>query len=160
MTVSQLEGAVRTLRHRALARLRKKNERTGELSLFERRPAPGRRRMMQDSRRQRAEERPQGARAWMTSRPTGPQAPRASAWTERFAAHRQPRFVIPGFARAFAVAALVVFVALTTTRAAADNPLYGARVAIEDSLLAFQSDPVGYLSQVFLHRAARGSSPI
>jgi hypothetical protein len=27
-------------------------------------------------------------------------------------------------------------------RAAANNPLYGARVAVEDSLVAFQSDPI------------------
>jgi len=73
------------------------------------------------------------------------------AWAGR-AAHRRPRFVVPGFARAFAVAALVVLVAFTTMRAAADNPLYGARVAVEDSLVAFQSDPVGYLSQLYTER--------
>ncbi len=70
------------------------------------------------------------------------------AWAGR-AARRRPQFVVPGFARAFAVAALVVLVAFTTMRAAADNPLYGARVAVEDSLVAFQSDPVGYLSQLY-----------
>src|SRR6267378_3193071 len=75
-----------------------------------------------------------------------------SAWAER--AHRRPRsrFALPGFARAFAVAALVVIVAFSTMRAAADSPLYGARVAVEDSLVAFQSDPVGCLS---LQRARR-----
>ncbi len=73
------------------------------------------------------------------------------AWAGR-AAHHRPRFVVPGFARAFAVAALVVLVAFTTMRAAADNPLYGARVAVEDSLVAFQSDPVGYLSQLYTER--------
>ena len=79
------------------------------------------------------------------------------AWAER-ATRRHSRFVIPGFARAFAVAALAVFVAFSTMRAAADNPLYGARVAIEDSLVAFQSDPVDYLSQLYderLEEAAR-----
>src|SRR2546429_7196002 len=45
-----------------------------------------------------------------------------SAWAER--AHRRPRsrFALPGFARAFAVAALVVIVAFSTMRAAADSP--------------------------------------
>jgi hypothetical protein len=79
------------------------------------------------------------------------------AWAER-ATRRRLRFVIPGFARALAVAGLVVFVAFSTMRAAADNPLYGARVAIEDSLVAFQSDPVDYLSQLYderLEEAAR-----
>lgn len=79
------------------------------------------------------------------------------AWAER-AARKRARFVIPGFARALVVAGLVVFVAFSTMHAAADNPLYGARVAIEDSLVAFQSDPVGYLSQLYeerLEEAAR-----
>ena len=79
------------------------------------------------------------------------------AWAER-ATRRRSGFVIPGFARAFAVAALFVLVAFSTMRAAADNPLYGARVAIEDSLVAFQSDPVDYLSQLYderLEEAAR-----
>ena len=81
-----------------------------------------------------------------------------SAWAER--AHRRPRsrFALPGFARAFAVAALVVIVAFSTMRAAADSPLYGARVEVEDSLVAFQSDPVGYLSHLYddrLEEAAR-----
>ena len=73
------------------------------------------------------------------------------AWAER-ATRRRVRFVVPGFARAFAVAALVVLVALTTMQAAADSPLYGARVAFEDSLVAFQSDPVAYLSQLYAER--------
>jgi hypothetical protein len=73
------------------------------------------------------------------------------AWAQR-ATHRRSRFMIPGFARAFAVAALVVFVAFSTMRAAADNPLYGARVAVEDSLVSWQSDPVGYLSQLYTER--------
>jgi hypothetical protein len=73
------------------------------------------------------------------------------AWAER-ATRRRPRFVIRGFARAFAVAAFVVLVAFSTMRAAADNPLYGARIAVEDSLVAFQSDPVGYLSQLYTER--------
>jgi hypothetical protein len=73
------------------------------------------------------------------------------AWSER-ATRRRPRFVVPWFARAFVVATLVVLVAFTTMRAAADSPLYGARVAFEDSLVAFQSDPVGYLSQLYVER--------
>jgi len=73
------------------------------------------------------------------------------AWTER-GARRRPRFVIPGFARAFAVAALVVVVAFATMRAPADSPLYGARVAVEDSLVSLQSDPVDYLSQLYAER--------
>jgi hypothetical protein len=73
------------------------------------------------------------------------------AWAERATRGRE-RFIVPGFARAFAVAALLVLVAFTTMRAAADSPLYGARVAVEDSLVAFQSDPVGYLSQLYTER--------
>src|SRR6266849_8758423 len=73
------------------------------------------------------------------------------AWAER-ATRSRPRFAIPIFARALAVALLVVFVAFSTMRAAADSPLYGARVAVEDSLVAFQSDPVGYLSQLYTER--------
>src|SRR2546430_2538768 len=73
------------------------------------------------------------------------------AWAKR-ATHSRPRFVAPVFARAFAVAALVVVVAFSTMRADADNPLYGTRVAVEDSLVAFQSDPVGYLSQLYTER--------
>jgi hypothetical protein len=73
------------------------------------------------------------------------------AWAKR-ATRTRPRFVVPAFARAFAVAALVVFVAFSTMRAAADSPLYDARVAVEDSLVAFQSDPVGYLSQLYTER--------
>jgi hypothetical protein len=74
------------------------------------------------------------------------------AWVKRAANRSRSRFVVPTFARAFAVAALVVFVAFSTMRAAADNPLYGARVAVEDSLVAFQSDPVAYLSQLYSER--------
>ncbi|TMC46012.1 MAG: hypothetical protein E6J23_03700 [Chloroflexi bacterium] len=73
------------------------------------------------------------------------------AWTER-AARRRPRFAIPRFAPALAVAALVILVAFSTMRATADSALYGARVAVEDSLVAFQSDPVGYLSQLYTER--------
>jgi len=73
------------------------------------------------------------------------------AWSKR-ATRSRPRFVVPAFARAFAVAALIVFVAFSTMRADADNPLYGARVAVEDSLVAFQSDPVDYLSQLYTER--------
>src|SRR2546430_11885270 len=73
------------------------------------------------------------------------------AWAER-AKRGRPRFVVPGFARAFAVAALVVLVAFSAMRADADNPLYGARGAVEDSLVAFQSDPVDYLSQLYTER--------
>jgi hypothetical protein len=72
-------------------------------------------------------------------------------WAER-ATRRRPRFVVPVFARAFVVAAVVVLFAFTTMRAAADSPLYGTRVTVEDSLVAFQSDPVGYLSQLYTER--------
>jgi hypothetical protein len=81
-----------------------------------------------------------------------------SAWAERAKRPRRSGFVVPGFARAFAAAALVVLVAFSTMRAAADSPLYGARIAVEDSLVGFQSDPVGYLSQLYderLEEAAR-----
>jgi cell division septation protein DedD len=81
-----------------------------------------------------------------------------TAWAERAKRRPRSRFVVPGFARAFALAALVVIVAFSTMRAAADSPLYGARVAVEDSLVAFQSDPVGYLSHLYddrLEEAAR-----
>jgi hypothetical protein len=81
-----------------------------------------------------------------------------TAWAERAQRHPRSRFVVPGLARAFAVAGLAIFVAFSTMRAAADSPLYGARVAVEDSLVAFQSDPVGYLSHLYddrLEEAAR-----
>lgn len=74
------------------------------------------------------------------------------AWTERAAGRRRPRFAVPGFVRAFAIAGLVMLLAFTTLQAAADSPLYGARVAFEDSLAAFQSDPVAYLSQLYTER--------
>jgi outer membrane biosynthesis protein TonB len=79
------------------------------------------------------------------------------AWGKR-ATRRHSGFAVPGFARAFAVAALMVVVAFSTMRASADSPLYGARVAVEESLVAFQSDPVAYLSQLYeerLEEAAR-----
>jgi hypothetical protein len=73
------------------------------------------------------------------------------AWAQR-ATRKRSRFAVPGFARAFAVAAVLVFVAFSAMRATADSPLYGARVAAEDSLVAFQADPVGYLSQLYTER--------
>jgi hypothetical protein len=73
------------------------------------------------------------------------------SWTER-ATRRRPRFAIPSFARAVIVATIVGLFAFTTMHAAADSPLYGARVAVENSLVAFQSDPVGYLSQLHSER--------
>lgn len=79
------------------------------------------------------------------------------AWGKRVA-RRHSGFALPGFARAFAVAALVVLVAFGTMRSSADSPLYGARLAIEDALVAYQSDPVAYLSQLYeerLEEAAR-----
>jgi hypothetical protein len=79
------------------------------------------------------------------------------AWRER-AASRRSGFAIPGFARAFAVAALVVMIAFTTMQAGADSPLYAARVAVEDALVPFQSDPVAYLTDLYddrLEEAAR-----
>jgi len=74
------------------------------------------------------------------------------AWTERAASRRPSRLVVPGFARVFAVAALVVVVAFSTMRASADSALYGARVAVEDALVSFQSDPVEYLTQLYTER--------
>jgi len=74
------------------------------------------------------------------------------AWANRATRRKRSGFVVPGFARAFALAALVVLVAFSTMRAAADSPLYAARVAVEDSLVAFQPDPVGYLSQLYDER--------
>jgi hypothetical protein len=73
------------------------------------------------------------------------------AWAAH-ATRRRPRFVVPWFARAFVFATLVVLCAFTTMRATADSPLYGARVAVENSLVVFQSDPVGYLSQLYEER--------
>jgi len=73
------------------------------------------------------------------------------SWAER-ATRRRPRFAFPAFARSVVVATIVVLFAFTTMRAAADSPLYGARVAVENSLVAFQSDPVGYLSQLYSER--------
>jgi len=81
-----------------------------------------------------------------------------SAWAERAKRRPRSRFVVPGFARALAVVALAIVVAISTMRAAADSPLYAARVAVEDSLVAFQSDPVSYLSHLYddrLEEAAR-----
>jgi hypothetical protein len=78
------------------------------------------------------------------------------AWTQR-AKSRRPRFAVTGFARAFVIAAFVVLAAISTMRAAADSPLYVARVAIEDSLVAFQSDPVGYLTGLYDERIAEAS---
>lgn len=73
------------------------------------------------------------------------------AWAER-ATRTHARFAVPGFARALVTAAVVLMIAVGAMRAEADNPLYGARVAVEDSLVAFQSDPVGYLSQLYTER--------
>jgi hypothetical protein len=81
----------------------------------------------------------------------------ANAWAER-AARRRSGFAVAGFARALAVAALVVMISFTTMQARADSPLYGARVAVEDALVSFQSDPVEYLTQLYdqrLEEAAR-----
>ena len=76
-----------------------------------------------------------------------------SAWRDR--ASRQTRrrgFVVPGFARAFAIAALVFAVGLGTLRAGADSLLYGARIALEDGLVGLQADPVGYLGELYQER--------
>src|SRR5882672_7899091 len=70
------------------------------------------------------------------------------AWAQR-STRRRAHFVVPWFARVFAAAALVTLVAFSTLQSGADSPLYGARVAFEDSLVAFQSDPVAYLSQLY-----------
>jgi hypothetical protein len=76
-----------------------------------------------------------------------------NAWRDR--ASRQVRrrgIVVPGFARAFAIAALVVAVGFGTLRAGADSPLYGARIGLEDALVGLQADPVGYLSELYQER--------
>jgi len=76
-----------------------------------------------------------------------------SAWRDR--ASRQTRrrgFVVPGFARAFAIAALVFAVGFGTLRAGADSPLYGARITLEDGLVGLQADPVGYLGELYQER--------
>ena len=76
-----------------------------------------------------------------------------NAWRDR--ASRQTRrrgFVVPGFARAFAIAALVFVVGLGILRAGADSPLYGARIALEDGLVGLQADPVGYLGELYQER--------
>jgi hypothetical protein len=73
------------------------------------------------------------------------------AWTER-TMRRRPRLAVTRFAPAFAVATLVVLLAFSTMRANADNPLYGARVAVEDALVSFQSDPADYLTQLYTER--------
>jgi outer membrane biosynthesis protein TonB len=74
------------------------------------------------------------------------------AWTERAAERRGSRFAVPVFVRAFVVAALVTLVVLTTMRAGADSAFYEARVAVENTLVAFQSDPVEYLTQLYTER--------
>ena len=76
-----------------------------------------------------------------------------NAWRDR--ASRQVRrrgLVVPGFARAFVIAALVVALGFGTLRAGADSPLYGARIGLEDALVGLQADPVGYLSELYQER--------
>jgi len=76
-----------------------------------------------------------------------------NAWRDRVSRQTRRRgLVVPGFARAFAIAALVFAVGLGTLRAGADSPLYGARIALEDGLVGLQADPVGYLSELYQER--------
>ena len=81
------------------------------------------------------------------------------AWHERASRQSQRRpFAVPGFARAFAIAALVVAVGFATLRASADSPLYSARIAVEDALVGLQLDPIRYVSELYeerLEEAAR-----
>lgn len=82
-----------------------------------------------------------------------------TAWRDRAEGkRRRTGFVVPGIARAFAIAAVVVIIGFGTLRASADNPLYAARVVVEDALVAFQADPVAYVGQLYeerLEEAAR-----
>jgi hypothetical protein len=76
-----------------------------------------------------------------------------NAWRDRASRQIRPRgLVVPGFARAFVIAALVVAVGFGTLRAGADSPLYGARIGLEDALVGLQADPVGYLSELYQER--------
>ncbi|HEV8469928.1 MAG TPA: hypothetical protein VGR46_10000 [Candidatus Limnocylindria bacterium] len=76
-----------------------------------------------------------------------------NAWRERASRQSLRRgFVLPGFARAFAIAALVVAVGFATLRASADSPLYSARIAIEDALVGLQADPISYVSELYEER--------
>ena len=73
------------------------------------------------------------------------------AWATS-ATQRRSRFAVPVFVRVIGVATLAVLIAFATMHAAADSPLYGARVAIENSLVSFQSDPVAYLTRLYDER--------
>ena len=59
-------------------------------------------------------------------------------WRDRAPARR--RLALPWFVPSLATALLVVAVGAATLRAGADSALYGARVAIEDSLVALHTD--------------------
>src|SRR5207253_3126811 len=53
---------------------------------------------------------------------------------------------------------LVVVAGFGTLHAGADSPLYSARIALENSLVGLQADPVSYLSELYeerLEEAAR-----
>ena len=75
------------------------------------------------------------------------------AWRDRASRlSRRRGFTVPGFARAFAIAALVVAVGFATLRAGADSPLYSARIAVEDALVGLQADPISYVSELYQER--------
>ena len=62
----------------------------------------------------------------------------AQRWRDRAPARR--RLALPWFVPSLAMALLVLAVGAATLRAGADSALYGARVAIEDSLVALHTD--------------------
>jgi len=74
------------------------------------------------------------------------------AWAERKTRRRPAGLGLSGFARAFAVAALMIAFAYTTMNAGADSALYEMRVGVENALVSFQSDRVAYLSQLYAER--------
>jgi hypothetical protein len=80
------------------------------------------------------------------------------AWRDRAARPKRRGFVIPSFAGAFAIATLVFALGFVTLRSGADSPLYAFRIAIEDSLVTLQADPVAYATELYderLEEAAR-----
>jgi hypothetical protein len=80
------------------------------------------------------------------------------AWRDRASGRRRSAQLFFAIARPLAIAAIVLAVSFGTLRSSADSPLYSARVAVEDALVAFQADPVSYLTALYderLEEAAR-----
>jgi outer membrane biosynthesis protein TonB len=73
------------------------------------------------------------------------------AWRDR-ASRRHGSKLLFTIARPLAVAAIVLAMSFGTLRSSADSPLYSARVAVEDALVAFQPDPVSYLTALYDER--------